>query len=86
MTLDPARMASLATRFAERTRIDAARLAAPLDRGEMADIVHRMAGSAALFGQAAIGERAQALEAALDEGLPHEALLEALLDAIAQLD
>lgn len=87
MTDDP--LAPLRTRFRERCGNAAARLRAFLaggDEPELEDMIHRLAGSAGLFGYAEVGAMAEALDAGFAEGRrPTSQALSDLADALERL-
>lgn len=85
MTNDP--LAPLKARFRERCGDDASRLRAHLagaEEPELEGLIHRLAGSARMFGHAEIGAMAEALDADFAEKRrPTE---EALSDLAAALE
>lgn len=66
-----AKMAELSARFSARAADDSGAIAEALaadDRATLADIAHKLAGNAGMFGHHAIGEAALALEEAAESG------------------
>ena len=81
------RMAQLRVRFLTRAaaeRLQLADAAERLDREELRRLAHGIAGSAGVFGFPDIGERARALEEAVDAGCG-EAELSSLTVALTDL-
>ena len=77
------RMAALRLRFRERAAQESDRIRDALalgDRQTLGKSAHSLSGSAGLFGHTALGEAAEQLEIAIDEGLPTPEI-----DARAQL-
>ena len=83
------KMAELSTRFAAAAGDHRSALAAARqtnDRAALAEIAHKLAGSAAMFGHPAIGEAALELEEAAEAGADYSARfdrLDALLASLA---
>lgn len=70
-------MAALRTRFVDQARGEAAAIARHVAAGEwqaVRDICHGLAGRAGMFGFAALGDAARAVEEAIDEGAPSDRL------------
>ena len=90
MTDFEGRMAALRARFVDQARDEAAAIACHVAAGEwqsVRDICHGLAGRAGMFGFAALGDAARAVEEAIDEGAPPERLAllaDALLGAFDQ--
>jgi HPt (histidine-containing phosphotransfer) domain-containing protein len=83
-----ARMAELRTRFLARAEADRALLAIALrqeDWDEVRRIAHGLSGTAGVFGFASLGETAEGVETAVDDGRDKSDLRRlcgALLDAL----
>jgi len=76
------RMAALRQRFVDRCRDDLAALEQGDGPERTIEIVHRLSGSAGIFGFSRISEVAEQTETALRDGTPNEELMARLLDAL----
>jgi HPt (histidine-containing phosphotransfer) domain-containing protein len=70
-------MAALRERFVARMAVERVEIEAELARGgwvAVRDVCHGLSGLAAVFGLAPIGDAARAVEDAVDDGAPPEAV------------
>ena len=77
MTDFDAQISALRERFVARMATERVVIADELDRGgwgAVRDVCHGLSGLAAMFGLAPIGDAARAVEDAVDDGAPPEAI------------
>lgn len=89
MTNVDERLAALSARFVEQAGATIGAIEQALARQAWADLAghcHSLAGRAGMFGHPAIGERARAVELAVDEQRSHGEIASLTGDLLAQLE